>query len=140
MTESAQGERFSLVFDSAAIFAGNIRPRIELPAPAHLRRDGPLESPHTVEIIESDDQGVRGSPLGFASPQHFLLVLPSDDYDRLQERVGTIRDNRMKVEVVVDDHGQIVRVTIDGRPVRPHRSRSGVTSELDFDIDEEKAG
>jgi hypothetical protein len=139
----AELKRRPLAFESAAIFAGDIRPRVELPAPP-FEDDEPRpdarEASTTLEVIEGSRETVRDRFLGVANSEHVLLVLPPTDYAALLERVRTIRDNPLRFELTADEYGQLTAAVIDGKAVSLPPHRSGVSGDLDYEIDRGSGG
>jgi len=132
------------VFQSAAIFAGDVRPRIELPAIGFEREGAPnelVEGLVRVEVIAGRHDAVCERFLGVAAAEDYIvLVVPSEDYEQLCERVRTIRAEPLKFRAELDEFNQIVAASFDGRPVRfPPRRSETVGGELDYEL-EKKSG
>lgn len=128
MTKSERsGTIFETTFHSAAIFGGHVRPRIELPAISFERDES--AKPHgknrfQVELIPGLPDAVEEHYLGVVTPEHVLLVLPPGEFERLSKRVGSILQKPLPFELEVDEHRQLVALSVDGEPVHLPRQRS----------------
>jgi hypothetical protein len=130
--------RLQLVFGSAAVFASERRPRIELPAPIfeveHPPR-GAEKAEYTLEVIEGDEETLRERYLGSVGPRHILLVLSAQGYQQLLTRLHKIRTQPLKAEFTLDEHGQLLEAALDGRPIQQGPLYSTVTGRLDLEVE-----
>src|SRR6185436_19039289 len=136
--------KISLSYDSAAIVAGQVRPRIELPA-LSLERP-PLEQPRvaaapvkgivSVQVVAGNEEALREPFLGLVDRERVSLVLPPEEFARLRERVRAIKQKPLELELVLNEDGQIVSALIDDQEVAPYRAHSGIVSGLDLEIED----
>src|SRR5262245_33464468 len=100
-----------LTYQSAAIVGGHQRPRIELPALSLEAPRAPaaaVDGVVSVQIVAGSDEALREPHLGLLDLQRVSLVLSHEEYARLRERVRGIRQNPLKLELELDEHGQII--------------------------------
>jgi hypothetical protein len=142
-------KKISLRYQSAAIVAGHARPRIELPALClerpSLERPS-LEQPRvaanavngivSVQVVAGNEEALREPFLGLVDKERVALVLPQAEFARLRERVRSIKQQALEIELVLNEHDQIVSAVLDGQPVAPYRAQSSVVSTLDLEIDD----
>ena len=133
-----------LRYESAAIVAGHARPRIELPALCFeqpsleqpRRPAQPLNGIVSVQVVAGSEEALREPFLGLVDCQRACLVLSQEEFARLRDRVRGIKQQALELELVLNEHDQIVSAQLDGQVVAPYRSQSGVVAGLDLEIDD----